>query len=167
MLTETIFEDPRWEEVDLEALAERAARAALTHLGHDPEGYEIAVLGCDDDRIATLNADFRGKPRPTNVLSWPSEDLAAEAPGETPEPPPDPDPQDAHHLGDLALSYDVCRREAAEAGRDFGHHVTHLLVHGVLHLLGYDHIRDEDATLMEALEVSILGNLGIADPYRM
>ena len=165
MLTETIFEDPRWEEADLEAWSERAARAALNHLGIAPEGYEIAVLGCDDDRIATLNADFRGKPRPTNVLSWPSEDLAAENPGETPEPPPPPDSLDAHHLGDLALSYDVCRQEAAEGGREFEHHVTHLLVHGVLHLLGYDHIRDEDATLMEALETTILGNLGIADPY--
>ncbi|MDU8910390.1 rRNA maturation RNase YbeY [Aestuariicoccus sp. MJ-SS9] len=167
MLTDTIIEDDRWEAADLPALAERAAVAALAHLGLTPEGYEIAVLGCDDARIATLNADFRGKPQPTNVLSWPDEDLSPDIPGARPEPPPHGDTEDPGPLGDIAIAYDTCQREAAEQGKPFAAHVTHLLVHGVLHLLGYDHIRDADATLMEATEVVILGKLGIGDPYRM
>ena len=165
MPVETIIEDERWAAANLTALAERAAGAAMTQLGLDPEGYEIVVLGCDDDRIAALNADFRDKPQPTNVLSWPEEDLSAEEPGGTPLPPEDGDAEDPHTLGDIAIAHETCAREAAEQGKSMSDHVTHLLVHGVLHLLGYDHIRDEDATLMEGLEVKILGKLGMSDPY--
>lgn len=166
MLTDTICEDTRWEAAGLEAMAERAAQAVLAHLDLDPALFEIAVLGCDDARIAVLNADFRGKPTPTNVLSWPSEDLAAEEDGGTPWSPEPEDEDEPHHLGDLALAYETCAREAAEQGKSQSDHVTHLLVHGVLHLLGYDHIRDADATLMERSEVEILGKLGLSDPYR-
>jgi len=162
MLTDTLMEDHRWQEFGLEALAETAARATLTHLGLDPADWQIAVLACDDARIATLNAEFREKSAPTNVLSWPSEDRAADAPGASPVlPQPGFDPE----LGDIAIAYDTCAREAAEQGKDLSDHVTHLMVHGVLHLLGYDHIRDEDATLMETTEVAILGKLGLRDPY--
>lgn len=165
VLTDTIIEDDRWEAVGLAALAERAATATLSHLGlTDP--FEIAVMGCDDSRIATLNADFRGKPQPTNVLSWPSEDLAAEEPGGQPFAPEPDFEGEPHHLGDLALAFETFEREAAEQGKPMADHITHLIVHGVLHLLGYDHIRDADATLMEGLEVEILGNLGLSDPYR-
>ncbi|WP_323765596.1 rRNA maturation RNase YbeY [Marinovum sp.] len=165
MLTETILEDDRWQEAGLDALAEAAARATLAHLNHDPAGYEIAVLACDDARIAVLNADFRGKPQPTNVLSWPEEDLAPEEAGADPEEPPQGGEEDPHHLGDIAIAWETCTREAAEQGKPFAAHVSHLLVHGVLHLLGFDHIRDKDATLMEACERAILGKLGIPDPY--
>ena len=162
MLTDTLIEDSRWQAAGLEDLAETAARAALAHLGLDPADWEIAVLACDDARIAALNADFRDRPRPTNVLSWPAEDRAADAPGVRPAlPEPGHDPE----LGDIAIAYDTCAREAAEQGKPLADHVTHLMVHGVLHLLGYDHIRDEDATLMEATEVAILGKLGLPDPY--
>ncbi|KHQ51213.1 rRNA maturation RNase YbeY [Mameliella alba] len=164
MLTDTIFEDDRWRAAGLAALSERGAVAALAHLGLEPAEYEIAVLGCDDARIATLNGDFRDKPTATNVLSWPSEDLAAEAPGGTPWPP-EPEDDEPHHLGDIALAWETCGREAAEQGIAFEQHVTHLIVHGVLHLLGYDHMRDADATLMERLEAEILGNLGLPNPY--
>ena len=163
MLTDPIIEDDPWQAAGLDALAEEAARATLAHLGLAPGDFEIAVLACDDARIATLNADFRGKPRPTNVLSWPAQDLAPEAPGAAPAPPePEDDP---HHLGDIALAFETCAAEAEAAGKNFSAHVTHLVVHGVLHLLGYDHIRDEDATVMEGLEVAILGKLGLPDPY--
>ncbi len=162
MLTDTLIEDPRWQEAGLETLAETAAQATLAHLGLDPSDWEIAVLACDDARIATLNGDFREKPTPTNVLSWPSEERAPDTPGAAPDlPAPGQDPE----LGDIAIAYDTCAREAAEQGKPFADHVTHLIVHGVLHLLGYDHIRDEDATLMEATEVAILGKLGLPDPY--
>ncbi len=166
MLTDTIIEDERWNAVGLAALAERAARAALADLGHDPAAYEISVLGCDDARIAVLNAEFRGKRTATNVLSWPAQDIAPATEGATP-PAPEPDPfaGDVQELGDIAIAYDTCAREAGEAGKPLVDHATHLVVHAVLHLLGYDHIRDKDATLMEALEVRILGKLGLSDPY--
>jgi len=156
MTTETLIEDDRWAEAGLPALAHEAAVATLGHLGL---AGEVSVMGCDDTRIATLNAAFRGKAVPTNVLSWPSEERAAEEDGGTPVPPDDPE------LGDIAISYDTCAREAEAAGITMADHTTHLIVHAVLHLLGYDHERDGDATLMEGLETEILGNMGIADPY--
>jgi len=163
-LVETIIEDPRWQDFGLEPLAERAAQAALAHLGLAAHGFQISLMGCDDPRIASLNADFRGKPTPTNVLSWPSDDRAP-PPGQPPEPP-DPGPaDDPESLGDIAIAYDTCLREAADQAKPAADHVTHLIVHGVLHLLGYDHIHDADAHLMEALEVRILASLGLPDPY--
>lgn len=165
-LTDTVIEDPRWQDADLPVLAETAARCALRHLGLPTDGYEIAVLACDDAQIAELNAEFRKKPTPTNVLSWPSFDLAADREGTVPLAPPAPDPVMGEGLGDIALAYETCQREASNAGKDFDHHITHLIVHGVLHLLGYDHVRDGDATLMEGLETEILGKLGLPDPYR-
>ncbi len=165
MLTETIFEDERWEGCDFAVLAEDTALAVMAHLALAPDTYSISVLACDDARIATLNSDFRDKPQPTNVLSWPSQELGAETDGGVPRKP-EPDVfGDETELGDIAISYDTCLREAGAAGKPFDHHVTHLVIHGVLHLLGYDHIRDKDATLMEGIETAILGKLGIPDPY--
>jgi probable rRNA maturation factor len=157
MNVDLIVEDARWEGVGLEALVERACRAALDHLG--VAGAEISVLACDDARIAALNGDFRGKAQPTNVLSWPSEERGAAVPGGAPVAPGDLE------LGDIAIAWETCAREAAEAGKDFADHVSHLLVHATLHLLGYDHIDEKDAALMEGVEVEILGKLGIEDPY--
>lgn len=162
MLTETLIEDDRWKAADLAALSEGAATATLTHLGMAPEAWEISVLGCDDARIAVLNADFRDKSQPTNVLSWPSDERSAEVPGGVPDlPMPGRDTE----LGDIAIAYETCAREAEEGQKPLSDHVTHLIVHGVLHLLGYDHIRDEDATLMQTIEVEVLGKLGLPDPY--
>lgn len=161
-MIETIVEDERWAALGLADLAERAAGTTLPHLGVSPDAWEVVVLGCDDARIAALNAEFRDKSAPTNVLSWPSEERGARIAGERPDPP---DAQAAPELGDIAISYDTCLREAASAGRPAGDHVTHLLVHGILHLLGYDHVRDKDATLMERTEVEILGKMGLPDPY--
>lgn len=162
MLTEVRIEDDRWQAVGLEALAERAANATLLHLGLVPEEWEISILGCDDARIAVLNGDFRDKPQATNVLSWPSEERGADRPGARPVlPVPGPDPA----LGDIAIAYDTCVREAETGGKPLGDHVTHLIVHAVLHVLGYDHTHDQDASLMEATEVVILGKLGVDDPY--
>ncbi len=164
-LVETVIEDPRWEAFGLAARAEGAAQAVLTALGLPVQGFALCVMGCDDARIAELNTEFRDKPVPTNVLSWPSAERAAEFVGEAPELPEAGAPDDPEHLGDIALSYDTCAREAAEQGKDLADHVTHLVVHAVLHLLGFDHIDDEDAELMEATEVRILATLGLADPY--
>lgn len=165
MTVELTIEDPAWKTLDLQALADRAAAATLAHLGLDPARCDIALLACDDARIAALNADFRDKPTPTNVLSWPAEDLAPDIPGARPDLP-EPDFTGEIALGDIAIAYGTCAREAEEQGKSLADHTTHLIVHGVLHLLGYDHIRDLDATLMEGLEVEILGRLGLDDPYR-
>ncbi|RYI32902.1 MAG: rRNA maturation RNase YbeY [Acetobacteraceae bacterium] len=164
-LVETIIEDVRWESFGLDVLAERAGRAALSGVGLSAEGFSISLMGCDDSRIAVLNADFRGKPQPTNVLSWPSDERGAEVVGDAPVLPEAGTPDDPESLGDVAIAFETCVREAEEQGKPMAEHVTHLLVHGVLHLLGYDHIEDEDAALMEGLEVRILASLGVSDPY--
>ncbi|MBA4350594.1 MAG: rRNA maturation RNase YbeY [Rhodobacter sp.] len=164
-LVDIVIEDARWEAFGLEALAERACRATLVHLGLGPKGFSVVVMGCDDARIAALNADFRGKPQPTNVLSWPSEERAAEVAGEAPDLPEPGDAGDPEELGDMALAWETCAAEAVDQGKPMAVHVTHLIVHGMLHCLGYDHIDDADAELMEGCEVEILASLGLSDPY--
>ncbi|WP_050603097.1 rRNA maturation RNase YbeY [Ruegeria sp. 6PALISEP08] len=164
MNLELTVEDDRWQ--GLETLSRKAISAVLAFAEIDPEFCEVSVLGCDDARIAELNSEFRGKPSATNVLSWPAEDLAPDLPGQVPNAP-QPDFTGEIPLGDIAISFETSAREAAEAGKAMDDHVIHLLVHGTLHLLGYDHIRDPDATLMEGIEVKILGKLGIDDPYRV
>lgn len=152
-----VIEDERWLDADLGGIAARAAQATVRHLGIDP--VEIVVMGCDDARIAALNEHFRGKPRPTNVLSWPAVEPPPRPPGAVPVPP-------EGELGDIAISYDTCAAEAAAQGKPFADHVTHLVVHAILHLAGYDHEADADAETMEDAERSILAGLGIPDPYR-
>jgi probable rRNA maturation factor len=164
-LVDTLIEDPRWEVLDLGDLAERAAQAALAGVGLSSAGFEISLLGCEDKRIAELNADFRGKPQPTNVLSWPSDERGAAQDGGRPlRPKPGRDGM-PEELGDIAIAYETCAREAEEQGKTLEDHVLHLLVHGTLHLLGYDHVRDGDAALMEGAETRILASMGIANPY--
>lgn len=153
---ELVFEDDRWKAAGLEPLAGRAVRAALTAAGRDPARHSLALLACDDARIAELNAEFRDRAAPTNVLSWPA----------FPDPPPLPDARgEPLFLGDIAIAYDTCAREAAAAGLSLGDHATHLVVHGLLHLLGHDHADDAEAEAMEAVETKTLATLGIADPY--
>lgn len=151
-----VIEDERWEAAGLAALSERAITAALSW--HEIGG-EVVVLGCDDARIAALNADFRGKPRATNVLSWPAVEHLPHDPGARPDLP------DEDELGDIAIAFETCRAEAEAQAKPFADHVQHLLVHATLHLLGYDHENDPDAELMEDTERSILTTLGIPDPY--
>ncbi|MHC0053433.1 rRNA maturation RNase YbeY [Actibacterium sp. D379-3] len=163
-LVETLIEDDRWDAAGLAELADVACGATLAHLGLTGD-FEISLLGCDDARIAVLNADFRGKPAPTNVLSWPAADLAASDDGARPAAPEPGLVGMPAELGDIAIAYETCMREADEQDKPFRDHVTHLLVHGCLHLLGFDHIRPQDAALMEGQEVEILASLGLADPY--
>ena len=160
-----VIEDDRWRGLALDGLAEAAIRATLTDRNIDPDSCEVTVLACDDARIAVLNGDFRDKPVPTNVLSWPAADLAPVTPGDFPRLP-QRGIDGLCELGDIAISFDTCDREAQAAQKPMPAHVTHLLVHGVLHLLGYDHETDADAALMEGLEVKILGKMGLDDPYR-
>jgi probable rRNA maturation factor len=159
VIVDCLIEEPLWSTAGIERIAATAANAVADHLDLRHAGLEVSLLACGDARIAELNQNFRGKPVPTNVLSWPSEDRGSPADGGRPTPPDDPE------LGDIAIAYGICLREAESGGRTLTDHATHLVVHGILHLLGYDHERDADATLMEGIETEILGKLGIEDPY--
>ena len=138
-------EDTAWTVAvpDAETLVRRAAEAAL----EARSAGGVTILLTDDATVQALNRQFRAKDSPTNVLSFPA--------------PPNPE----DHLGDVALAYGVCAREAADQGKPLGHHLQHLTVHGVLHLLGYDHIGDDEAEAMEGLERAVLAGLGVPDPY--
>ncbi|MBC7950689.1 MAG: rRNA maturation RNase YbeY [Rhodospirillaceae bacterium] len=153
-------EHAAWSEAvpDLEALITRMAEAALADadcdLGDDP--LEISVVLADDATVQVLNREWRGKDKPTNVLSFASLDD-----DDAPRPPGAP-----LLLGDIILAFETCRAEAVEQGKPMAEHLSHLVVHGVLHLLGYDHEEDEiEAEEMERLEAAILARFGIADPY--
>jgi probable rRNA maturation factor len=163
---DVMIEDERWDGIKLTPLCNRAFAAVFADLGLSGKGYEISVMACDDARIAELNAEFRDKPAPTNVLSWPAHELTPLISGDAPASPPDieSNPMDAE-LGDIAISYDTCKREADAGQIAFEDHLTHLLIHSCLHLLGYDHETDADAARMESLETKLLESLGIADPY--
>lgn len=135
-----------------------AAAAAIAQAAADRPAdlagpVEISVLLTGDTRQRDLNRDHRGLDRPTNVLSFPSGAPAAGLPGQP------------RHLGDVSLAWGVLEREAAAAGLALADHAAHLVIHGILHLLGYDHVSDDEAARMEALETAALSRLGIADPY--
>lgn len=146
-------------DTDWEALAERVADAAsqvAPELAH--ARLVASVMFADDGEVHALNNEWRGKDKPTNVLSFPMlepSDLVDLAPSGPPA-----------MLGDIALAIETCAREAEEKGVSIQNHASHLLVHGLLHLAGYDHeTSDADAEAMEALETKALALIGIADPY--
>ncbi len=155
-------------EADWEALATKACTAALAQTPHGQLSeivalVEVSVRFTDDGEVHKLNAAYRGKDRPTNVLSFPmvQEDLIELLEGEAPELPDGGEVL----LGDIVLARGVCVREAAEKDIPVTIHATHLIVHGMLHLLGYDHIDDAEAEEMEDIERQALAALGISDPY--
>ena len=155
------IEDETWLETVpwYREVALRAADLALDAVGARGLSAEISVLLCDDARIAALNADFRDKAAATNVLSWPAHDLAPPSPGDAPPPPPD------EELGDLAFARETVEKEAQAQQITADAHFAHLFIHGLLHLLGYDHETDADADVMEGIERRALAAMGIADPY--
>ncbi len=147
-------EDKAWQALaGLDQLALSAVASTLSRICENDERKEVALLFTDDQSIATINAEWRGKNKPTNVLSFP-------APPDMPIPEGEP-----RQLGDIVLSFGVIAREAAEQGKTLHDHTAHLIVHGMLHLLGFDHETDAEAGEMERLEASILKGLGISDPY--
>jgi probable rRNA maturation factor len=145
--------DPAWR-VALPGAATLVRRAAQSALKQElPRGRSgLALLLTNDAEMRRLNGDWRGKRKPTNVLSFPAEDAVDPA-----SPPP--------YLGDVALGLEICVAEAKAQKKPLADHVAHLVVHGTLHLLGYDHESDEQAAAMEPCEVAILAGMKIADPY--
>lgn len=150
---ETVRDTDLWDALpEAEAIVEAAVCAAFAEAGLKalPDA-ELAVTLSDDARVAELNGEWRAKPTPTNVLTFP-----AVEPDET---------ADAPMLGDVILAFETVEREAREEGKSLSDHVSHLVVHGVLHLFGHDHLDDDEAEEMEALETRALARLGVADPY--
>ncbi|WP_306117301.1 MULTISPECIES: rRNA maturation RNase YbeY [unclassified Roseitalea] len=144
---------PDWPpEAELAALVTSALAATFDRLGADGSESELSVVFADDAAIAALNAQWRGQDKPTNVLSFP---VFAVAPGDRLPP----------MLGDIVLARETIAREAGIDGKSVDAHLTHLIVHGILHLLGYDHVKDSQAEQMERLERVILADLGMDDPY--
>ena len=130
---------------------EELCRATVTAALDGHRSAQVSVLLTDDAAVRVLNRDWRGMDRPTNVLSFPSEGIS---------PPGAP-----ALLGDVALAFETVAREAATQGKPIEHHTRHLIVHGVLHLVGYDHAEDGEAERMEGRERQILAGLGVPDPY--
>ena len=155
-ITEVLVVADGWQnEPGAEDVIQRAIAAAAEIADADTGDAELAVMLTDDAGIRTLNSNWRGIDKPTNVLSFPA------------LPPTGPvGPDDAPRmLGDIAIAYDTTRREADDEQKPFDHHLSHLAVHGFLHLIGYDHEKDGEAEAMETLEREILAQLGIPDPY--
>jgi probable rRNA maturation factor len=152
-VVDVVAESPLWDaHPDAEEVARRAVGAALSEAGRTyNEDAELAVILADDARLKDLNRDWRGKDRPTNVLSFPGAegDEIATAP----------------LLGDLVLAFETVAEEAERDGKSFEDHFAHLVVHGTLHLFGFDHMSDDEAETMENTERAALARLGIADPY--
>jgi probable rRNA maturation factor len=155
-ITEILVVADCWQaEPEAEALIDRAIAAAAEFVEADVGESELAVMLTDDAGIQTLNRNWRGIDKPTNVLSFPA--LQPSGPREADDAP--------RMLGDIAIAYETTRREADEEQKPFEHHLSHLAVHGFLHLIGHDHEKNQEAETMEALEREILSQLGIPDPY--
>ena len=148
---DVVHEDGDWAAVaGADALVRAAAAALAAELA--PIKGEVCIALSSDAQVAELNGSYRGKPAPTNVLSFPA----------VPMLPVDGEPR---FLGDIVLALETMQREAAELKLPLEHHMQHLAVHGILHLLGYDHETDDEAQAMESLEIRVLARLGIPDPY--
>lgn len=152
-------EEGGWpDEETLFALSEKVLQVAATFLSEEekqpfpPLPVEISLVFTDDESIRQINAEWRQKDKPTNVLSFPAYPL---------EPGGKPGPM----LGDIVIARETVAREAVDLDKDFDDHLTHLMVHGFLHLFGYDHIEKDEAEEMEGLETRILAALGLSDPY--
>lgn len=152
-VVDVVSENGDWDSIPgLLPRVEQAVQAALAASGVKLlPGAEISVLLSDDAEITELNGRWRGKPQPTNVLSFPA--VTPDRLGTSPM------------IGDIILAYETCIREAAEESKTLPDHLTHLAVHGALHLMGFDHETDAEAEAMEALERKVLASLGVADPY--
>jgi len=152
LAVEVVHHGGAWTDTELsDATVELAAHAAFAEATPAiPASYELTIVLTDDAEMQALNRQWRGKDAPTNVLSFP----AGDAPGEP------------GSLGDVVIAFETAAKEAEDENISLADHVSHLVVHGVLHLLGFDHMQDDEAERMEDLERRGLASLGIADPYR-
>jgi len=145
---------PAWRDDinDADQICTRAALAAVMVAGRPAGGAEVSVVLCDDAFITDLNFRYRDRQNATNVLAFPQQDPAQPA-------------EEPVLLGDIVVAHGTVAREAADAGRRVDHHLSHMVVHGMLHLLGFDHLTDVEADAMETLEIMAMARLGLPDPY--
>ena len=161
MSVDLILEDVRWKPLNLIQITNAAFKETLSQLNLKSENFICCILACSSKKIEDLNAQFRGKKNSTNVLSFPSKvQVYKKINSSQSETNADP-----FELGDIAIAYEVCKKEADISKIAFEHHVYHLITHSVLHLLGYDHEEEKNAAEMEKIEVQVLANLGINNPY--
>lgn len=132
---------------DVQNLVLSLVGVTLKKAGVNDEGQELSVVLADDGFVQNLNKQWRGKDKPTNVLSFPQDEPMM--------------------LGDVILAFETVKQESSEQNKRFEDHTAHLIVHGILHLLGHDHMNDADAEIMEALEIEILDAVGIKNPYEI
>lgn len=150
---DVMVEDEGWRQVPgLERIVREAVDSAMAEAGASAGETELSVVFSDDASVQALNAEWRGKDKPTNVLSFPAFPFRPGAP----LPP---------MLGDIVLAFETVHREAGLEEKPLGHHISHLVIHGFLHLLGYDHENDDEAEAMEDVERRALARLAIPDPY--
>lgn len=140
-----LVEEPAWNVFQCGVWIEHAVLVGLEYLSLNETEYEISVVLTNDAKIRTLNREYRGKDKPTNVLSFPQDDEVM--------------------LGDIVVSFETIKQEAESQGKSFQNHFQHMVVHSLLHLLGYDHMENNEAKEMETLEVEILAKIGIDNPY--
>ena len=161
MRVDLIMEDARWKTLNLLQVANAAFKETLSQLNLRSENFICCILACSSKKIKSLNAQFRGKNNSTNVLSFPVTPEIYEVRSISNLEPD----VNLFELGDIAIAYEVCKKEAHISKIAFEHHVYHLITHSVLHLLGYDHEEEKNAAEMEKIEVQVLANLGISNPY--
>ena len=156
---DVLADSPAWEDrvPTADTVCRRAAAAAFDAAYRGPATAEVSLVLSDDARVRRLNHDYRGLDRATNVLSFPNESVAGSATSWPPDRP--------FLLGDIVVAYETVAAEAGAEHKTFADHLSHLVVHGMLHLLGYDHRTDPEADEMERLETRILATLGISNPY--
>ena len=161
MSVELVMEDARWKTLDLLQIANTAFNATLSQLYMKSENFSCCILACSSKKIKVLNTQFRCQDNSTNVLSFPSTTEI----GEVIRISKFEANVDPFELGNIAIAYEICKKEADVSKKDFEHHVYHLIIHSVLHLLGYDHKEEKNAAEMEKIEVQVLAKLGISNPY--
>ena len=151
-----VTESPSWKQQipDIDELSQQVILSTLKVLNLSAKQIEVSVVLADDEFIRGYNRQYRSIDRATNVLSFSALDEAQVV-------------NDNDNLGDIMMAFTTVEREAGEQSKPFVHHYMHLLIHGVLHLLGYDHETDKEAEEMESLEIKILGQLGVSDPYKL
>ena len=162
-----LINDLRWSKTKLQDTCERSFGLAMSVSDEMNFNPEVSILACNDKEICELNEKFRGQNSPTNILSWPEYELKSEIPGQPPRKMKAVVEEASRltFIGNLAISFDRCSTESKESEITFDDHMTHILLHGCLHLLGFDHQNDLDANLMEGMEINLLSSIGIKNPY--
>ena len=169
MIINITFKDKRWVKIPLEEIAKGALKLIIDKFLGQDNNFEVSILASDDAEIRELNKNFRGNDSSTNIISWPEHETQSNQPGHIPNLVYKLKSgfERLTFLGNLAISFDRCSSEAEEKNIKFEDHVLHLLLHGCLHLIGFDHQNDLDANLMEDIEIRLLSVVGIKNPYEL